>query len=362
MRLRWTSILIVASLVVSSCDNDDVAGPIDSPALTTEEQIIADCYTLRDALEAFAAENGGVYPYNFTDQSDAGNQFITFLPGGTRFTNRYTGLVTTPTFVDPQWPGEIGLHRFPTWNATGYRIIGRGRYGELIRLENLSTIDPRAITAFDSVLANCDTTVAAAEEFARRTGQYASDVSADGWRDFGFTMTHLLPGGWLLTNPFWGGQDSPVDGSAAAPGQIGYQPQDWDGDGLWDGYIIDALGADGATVVAVRTRGSEEDEHVRNMAFRLRSAVEDFASQNGGEYPRDIDTDETPAGDTVLELASCTCANPYTGAPAFRNGLATSRGEVGYVPLEYNGIVVGYVINALGLFDVELERFEVLTN
>jgi hypothetical protein len=30
--------------------------------------------------------------------------------------------------------------------------------------------------------------------------------------------------------------------------------------------------------------------------------------------------------------------------------------------LEYNGIVVGYVINALGLFDEELERFEVLTN
>ncbi len=91
---------------MSSCD-DDVAGPVDPPALTTEEQIIADCYVLRDALEAFAAENDGEYPMWFTQTSDAGNQFITFLPGGMRFTNRYTGLVTTPAFGDPQWPGEI---------------------------------------------------------------------------------------------------------------------------------------------------------------------------------------------------------------------------------------------------------------
>ena len=92
----------------------------------------------------------------------------TFLPGDTKLTNRYTGLATAPIFTNPQWPGEIGVDLladgFDPMNGctepsgcapTGYRIIGRGRDAELIRIENVATVDPRAIAEFDSVLANC---------------------------------------------------------------------------------------------------------------------------------------------------------------------------------------------------------------
>jgi hypothetical protein len=356
MRLRWTSIFLVAILALSSCDNFDLAQPIDPPVLTTDELVIADCYALRDALEAFAAENDNFYPDGWH-----GNDLVPFLPGGVRLTNRYTGLANGPVLYDPQWPGEIGVVLYSEGYdpPTGFRIVGRGRYGELERLENVARISQATVEAYDSILANADETITAADEFREAAGQYPASVGGDALPT-GETIVDFLPGGRLLANPLSGYQDSPVDGAAAAPGQIGYGPNDHNGDGSWDSFIIDALGADGATQIALRTNDSDEHETIGTAARILKDAVEDFAAANAGEYPRDIDTDETPSGDTLLELVSCTwCKNPYTGASPYRNGLATSRGEVGYVPLEYNGVVVGYVVNGWGLFD-ELIRFEKL--
>jgi hypothetical protein len=350
MRLRQLPIVFLAILVIASCDDVEFSGT-NPPAPTTDELIIADCYVVRDALEAFAAENGGVYPLGLADQSDAGNSFITFLPGDTRLTNRYTGLATAPIFSDSYWPGEIGVEYFGEFSQPrGYRVAGQGRYAELVRLENITALEPRAITYHDSLIANCDATVAAAEEFARQAGRCPSDVAADHLPS-GLTMMDFLPNGALLTNPSSHVQDSPIDGTAQEPGQVGYQASDRNGDGASDGYMVDALGADGATLVMIRTRESPEDEVARTAALSLRDAVEEFALYSGGEYPRDLSY-----------VPTCGCTNPYTGVSPLRDGLATSRGEVGYQPLEYNGVVTGYVINALGLFEVELERFEVLGN
>jgi hypothetical protein len=231
----------------------------------------------------------------------------------------------------------------------------------LIRLENVAAIDPRSITAFDSVLANCEIVMAAAEDFAQLSGgPYPADLSDP--LPNGDTMIDLLPGGKLLTNPYVGLKIDPSDGNGLHyPGGIGYVAVDFDGYGFVDGYIIEAYGAIGE-IIAKRTLQSPEDYYPRRACLGLKVAVDEFAAANEGEYPRDIDADQTPAGDTLLDLIAYEWANPYTGAPGYRNGLATSRGEVGYQPLEYDGVVVGYVINALGLFEEELERFEVLTN
>ena len=335
---------------MSSCDNDE-ARTVDPPAPTTEEQIIADSYALRNALEAFAAENGGVYPLGLNDQSNMGNAFITFLPNDTRLTNQYTGLATAPVFYDPYWPGEIGVVYFGDFSdPSGYRVVARGRDGELIRLENTGAIDPHAVTYHDSLIANADATVAAAEEFARQAGRCPSDVGGD-VAPGGLTMVDFLPNGELLMNPSFNVQDSPVDGTAGAPGQVGYIAMDRNGDGTSDGYLVDAVGNDGVTTVMIRTRESPEDENARMAALFLRSVVEEYASNNDGEYPHDLS-----------DLPLCGCPNPYTGAEPLRDGLATSRGEVGYLPIVEGDVVVGYVINALGLFNEELERFEVLTN
>jgi hypothetical protein len=361
MRTRCLPILLLASLALASCDNDESARTVDPPAPTTDEMIIADCFVVRDALEAYATQNGGYYPDGWHR-----NDFIPFLPGGVPLTNHYTGLATGPVLQDPQWPGEIGviLYAEVYQQSTGYRVVGRGRSGELIRLENLSSLSQHAIDAVDSLLANCDAVVAAVEAFANQGGSYPADVGSDALPN-GDVLSDLLPnGGQLLTNPFHGWRDTPVDGDpTGTSGLVGYTPGDMYGNGVRESYLIEAVGGDAITKIALRTRQSPEDEVVRGAALILKAAAEAFASQNAGEYPHDISIDETPAGNTLLEIVSCSwCTNPYTGASSFRDGLATSRGEVGYVPLEYNGIVTGYVINALGLFNVELERFEVLTN
>ena len=105
------------------CSDHGTVAPAPTPA-STEELIVADCYTLRDAMEAFAAENGGYYPGGLNAQSAAGHRFDSFLPAG-GLTNRYTGFHNQPLFYDSPWPGEIGVLLFPDgYQINGYRITG----------------------------------------------------------------------------------------------------------------------------------------------------------------------------------------------------------------------------------------------
>jgi hypothetical protein len=358
MLLRRLPLLFLAILVVSSCDGDDLSLAIDPPppALTTDELIIADCYVVRDALEAYAADNGGEYP------GYPGPPFTPYLPGNNKLPNRYTGRSTLPIFGAPNWPGEIGVIVFfdESSDATGYRVIGRGRYGELVRLENISRTPKTIVDGYALVLENVDSLLAALDVFFAQSGYYPSDLADD--LPSGETLIDLRPGGHLMYNPVLlppGCFCEPVDGAGlGVPGGIGYVGIDRNGDGLTDDFGVEAYGYDYEFFVS-RTRQSLEDEWVRISYELLRAAVELFASENGGVFPRDLDADQTPAGDTLRDLITRDYLNPYTNASAYRNGLATSRGEVGYQSLEYNGVVVGYVINALGLFEEELERFEV---
>ena len=122
-----------------------------------------------------------------------------------------------------------------------------------IAIPNFINMQSRAKEA--SAKSNAHTSQLAAEDFSvQNDGVYAATVGGDALPNGDF-MTDLLPAGALLTNPFSRVLDSPVDGAAALAGQVGYQPQDPDGDGTWDGYIIDALGKDGVTVVITLTSG-----------------------------------------------------------------------------------------------------------
>jgi prepilin-type N-terminal cleavage/methylation domain-containing protein len=122
-----------------------------------------------------------------------------------------------------------------------------------IAIPNFINMQSRAKEA--STKSNAHTSQLAAEDFSvQNDGVYAANVGADALPN-GQVMTDLLPQAALLTNPFSKAQDSPVDGNAAAAGQVGYTPVDPDGDGIWDGYLIDALGKDGATVIITLTSG-----------------------------------------------------------------------------------------------------------
>lgn len=354
MNKQYVSVLFVAMLAVAGCDNDDSSNTVNPPAPTTDELIIADCYIVRDAMEAYAAANGG----EFFDPDNPRSEFTAFLPGDTDLPNRYTGRATVPVFNLAQWPGEIGVVVFSDENfdQVGYRVIGRGRNGELIRLENVSQMPQEMIEGYDLILANVDTLLVAIETFREQAGRYPMDL-ADA-SDSGTTVIDMLPGGHLLTNPFSGCPCEPMDGNyLGIPGGIGYLGTDTDGDSAIDGFLIDAYGLN-TSVLLARTRESLEDDWVRHSSNFLKAAVEDFATATGGVFPRDLDADQTPAGDTLRDLISRDDLNPYTGASAYQDGLATSRGEVGYVPVLNGALVVGYIINARGLFD-EIERFEV---
>jgi prepilin-type N-terminal cleavage/methylation domain-containing protein len=121
-----------------------------------------------------------------------------------------------------------------------------------IAIPNFINMQSRAKEA--AVRSNAHTVQLAAEDFSvQNDGVYAATIATA--LTNGDTMLQLLPGGVLLENPFSKALDSPANGAAAVAGQVGYVMADPNGDGVPDGYTIDGLGEDGATVVITLTSG-----------------------------------------------------------------------------------------------------------
>ena len=120
-----------------------------------------------------------------------------------------------------------------------------------IAIPNFINMQARAKEA--STKSNCHTVQLAAEDFSvQNDGVYAADLSDTA--PSGDTIINMLPGGTNLTNPFTKVADQPIDGSAAAAGDSGYTAVDSDGDGTWDGYVIDGMGKS-LTVIISLTSG-----------------------------------------------------------------------------------------------------------
>ncbi len=121
-----------------------------------------------------------------------------------------------------------------------------------IAIPNFINMQSRAKEA--SAKSNAHTSQLAAEDFSvQNDGVYAALTSTT--LANGDDMIALLPGQALLVNPFSKVGDSPVDGAAGLAGQVGYTSIDLDGVGGPEGYSIDALGKDGATVIIRLTSG-----------------------------------------------------------------------------------------------------------
>jgi prepilin-type N-terminal cleavage/methylation domain-containing protein len=120
-----------------------------------------------------------------------------------------------------------------------------------IAIPNFINMQARAKEA--SVKSNCHTVQLAAEDFAvQNDGVYAADVDADATPQ-GQTITTMLPGGTLLTNPFTKGVTEPVNAAAATAGQTGYLPIDQNG--VHVGYTITGCGKTAGVIILTLSSG-----------------------------------------------------------------------------------------------------------
>ena len=99
--------------------------------------VIANCYIVQAAAEAFAEENNGAYPDDVgVDETPAGNTLIDFLPGDTSFENPFTTSLTEPINGSAYSPGQNGYADLRDANATsvGYVITGFGSQQTIITI------------------------------------------------------------------------------------------------------------------------------------------------------------------------------------------------------------------------------------
>ena len=208
----------------------------------------------------------------------------------------------------------------------------------------------------DLILANCESVQQAAETFAsENNGIYPLSISSQSLE--GNTLLDLLPGGERLTNPITRNSTEPVDLTAVTPGQTGYRPYlAWDGQS-WEaeGYVVTGYGE--SERIVTLSHGCPDsilvlEEQVIDNCYTLRAAVEVFATENGGLYPKDVDSDLSEAGQhTVQNLlpGGAWLVNPMTQTGSEPvNSQAAVPGETGYEPLFETLQPQGYHITGFG--------------
>lgn len=162
-----------------------------------------------------------------------------------------TGQQTDPVFFEPDELGSVAYRGLMIYDAqwwpqyVGYVITGRGESGDFVITTGPDSLITRDLRAIE----NAYIVQAAADSFAAdNNGAYASN---GGTRNLvGKRLTDYLPGGRLLINPYGSVRSEPNwAGYAAVAGGCGYLSVDIDADTYMDGYHIDVLGADGATII-----------------------------------------------------------------------------------------------------------------
>lgn len=362
--MRKRVLLSVLSLaLVVACD-DDEHSTVDPPVpLTPDEQIVADVRGMRDTLEKFASENGGIYGYwtwRFGNQNNL-----------TSVKNPYTG-ETEPSSIRAAAPGQIGIEWYyncagceggwpgcedSTITAIGYRITGYGKDQMLITLESLDNVPGEVRYQHDVTVANAYLVMDAARRFAAdHDGVFSTDIAGDETNE-DKTLQDLLPNGDLLINPFSGSKTEPQDGlTLIIPGAIGYIGSDWGG-GEIDFFQLEGYGCDGEPIVTLQPY-TEYGVLVRIDCDWLRACLEQFAKASG-HYPHDLNAETTPDNKTILDIYeeitwdhATDFVNPYTQVHYVPSiGIATGKGAIGYEPIETAGVVTDYVITGRDVFN-----------
>jgi len=110
-----------------------VVPPDDGTPLTKEDSVVANCYIVRDAAEAYAAANNGVYATDpWGDALPDGRTLVDFLPGGRLLMNPFNGLRNLPVPGHASLPGETSYTGRTSVEPYGYVIRGVGEDHDVI--------------------------------------------------------------------------------------------------------------------------------------------------------------------------------------------------------------------------------------
>lgn len=339
--MRKQNLLSALLLLVIACGEDSATVQPPTP-LTADQQTVANCQAIQDALEKYAAAHNGSY-----------GEYYVSLAGFENLKNVYSG-EQEPSGLRARSAGQIGIEEYACGGTvSGYRITGYGSDHMLITLESLDNVPADVRYTHDVTVANAYLVMDAAKRFAETNdGVYSTDIAGD-TNNNGQTLQDMLPNNdhaGLLNNPFTGSATEPQDGlGLGTPGAIGHLGSD-SGSGDIDSFVMEAYDCDGAimlTLVPYTAYG----EVIWGGTYSLRAAIELFAKA-AAHYPHNLDTETTPGGKTVLDLVS---EMTDGHVPYFVNwytqehyvpmlGTPTGKFTIGYQPIETAGTVTDYVI------------------
>ena len=322
--------------------------------IALERVVVANCVTVEAAADAFAADNGGVYPAGRNDISRTGKTFQDYLPGGELLENPYTLQPTEPQWnAAAQLAGQTGYVAFDDdgdASTDRYEISGVGALESEMVYSSTSKSDPfidnRTVDVY--VQDNLAIIAQAVELHFEFTGEYPPDIPS---------LRAYLPGAKLLGNPVTREFTEPSDVVPTGPGSIGYRLM-WEYGSHPVGFYAQGQGEvqfyDVTNVPDVARHLQLEAAVVLNCVT-VADAVEAFAADNNGVYPTDAG-ETNGSGRTVVSYISGAhpLLNPYTGQasePVW--GVAASTpGQTGYVAIDSDtdGLNDMYEITGAGAY------------
>jgi len=125
LTLTCLSLAICASGCQDSDNEIALSGP-GEPPMTKNDSVIANCYIVQAAADAYAAANNGVYPTHVSEDLPDGRILFDFLPNRGGLVNPYTGLRSEPRNGYATQVGSTGYGPRTSVGTHGYHIDGLG--------------------------------------------------------------------------------------------------------------------------------------------------------------------------------------------------------------------------------------------
>jgi hypothetical protein len=125
---QWVMRRVGYLIIGRGQERDFTITNLPDSVIQLEDRVIENCLTVRTAVEAFAAENSGIYPSNLADETPLGNTVFDLFPDGMLLENPYTTARSEPVDGAAALPGETAylVRADSTGTNTGYVITGFG--------------------------------------------------------------------------------------------------------------------------------------------------------------------------------------------------------------------------------------------